>query len=307
MTLPLLITIVFSFIVIIIQQTIDPLFLVRQEIDPTSSMTMSVSEIRLSSIFSYSGDLVLYFVPISALMISYYLKREKIKYAIFIVVLAILTTFLTKSRGALSTALPLLLLMYLGRNKHYSAKKILTTLFFIILLSIPVAWLSQEVNFNSIVEDRILEKSKGDFEETTAYTRIIAIQAFVKVFPDAPLFGAGDTKYGVGSKGEWNTKLENELGGRTSQIHIGLLALFYLYGITGAFFYIMFNYKLLRRFYITSKYTRFWGTFWGVMVLFIMNLSMDWYNPFSAGILLCVVFNKYLETQVFQHNEDKLF
>jgi len=306
---PLLITVVLSFVVIIVQQVSDPMFLVRPVAENLANLDMEASEIRLSSMYTYSsiGDMALYFVPISALLISYFFKTKKVKLAITVVVLTILTTFLSKSRGVLSTALPLLLLIYLGRVKNYSAKKALTTLFFIVLISFPLGWLSEQLKFNAIIQDRILETSKGDFENKTAYTRIIAIQAFAECYPDAPFFGVGNTKYGVGGKGSWNYKLDSFLAGRSSQIHIGLLALFYLYGAVGAFFFIMFCYKLLRRVYIVSKYTHFWGTFWGLMVLPIMNLSMDWFDPFSAGILLCIVFNKYLENQIAQNNLDELF
>jgi len=309
MIFPLLTIVVISFIVIIIQQVYDATFMVRKLPETFNKLDLGASEIRLSSIYSYSGigDVGLYFVPISALLISYYLKNEKIKFGIFVVVLVVLTTFLTKSRGVLTTALPLILLIYLGRVKVYSAKKAITTLFFIIFISFPLFWLGEQLNFNAIIQDRILESSKGDFENKTAYTRIIAFQAFAKVYPDAPFFGAGQTKYGIGGKGSWDYKLDTFLAGRTSQIHVGILALFYLYGIVGAFFFIMFCYKLLRKVYLVSKYTKFWGTFWGIMALPILNLSMDWFDPFAAGILLCIVFNKYFENQIARNNIDELF
>lgn len=308
MVIPLFVTVVFSFVVIVIQQSSDPLFMVRPSSESFTDLNDSASEIRLFSIFTYTslGDMALLFVPFSAILASYYLNNRKHNLGLVVIIVAILTTFLSKSRGTLTTALPLLLLLYLGRST-FSSKKVIATLFFVFFLSFPLIWLSEKLNFDAILQDRILETSNTNIEDKTAYTRIIAIQAFVEFYPDAPIFGAGNTKYGSGGTGSWDPKLENFLAGRSSQIHIGILALFYLYGAVGAFFFIMFCYKLLRRVYLVSKVSGFWGPFFGILALPILNLTMDWFNPFSTGILLCIVFNKYLENQLKGNRVDEVY
>ncbi|MEI6821259.1 MAG: O-antigen ligase family protein [Bacteroidota bacterium] len=300
---PLFILIIISFIVILIQQIVNPSFLVRVE-NEKLNIESTKTEIRLFSIFTWAsiGDLALYFVPISYLVTSYFLTKKKFNLAFLILILAVLTIFLSKSRGTLLAVVPMFFLFSSRILNLFKSKSILSFLILLVLISGPVYWLGTSLNFNSIIENRILESDKGNFEDKTAYTRIIAIQAFVKFFPEKPIFGAGNSKYGVGGTGSWNTNLENFLGGRSSQIHVGVLSLFYLYGIVGGIIYILFYYKLAKRFYSTSKRTLFWGTFWGIMVLPILNLSMDWLEPFSAGILLCIVFNKYLNDNISQES-----
>jgi len=85
------------------------------------------------------------------------------------------------------------------------------------------------------------------------------------------------------------------LAGRSSQIHVGYLSLFYYYGIIGGGLYILFLYHILKDFYRSARITNMWGPFFGFMSFVIANLSLNYMRPWAIGLLLCLVFKQYFD------------
>ena len=68
-------------------------------------------------------------------------------------------------------------------------------------------------------------------KEKSAGTRILAVYMFLEFFPENPIFGTG---------GVMKADLVRAIRGRSSQIHVGILSLFYYYGLVGGFIYLFF-------------------------------------------------------------------
>jgi hypothetical protein len=187
-------------------------------------------------------------------------------------------------------------LLFLARSRKQSINHAVNRIVLVLFLFTTIYLAFMNIPFlNNILNDRILETSKGKMENRTMSTRWIAVQAFVKFFPDQPVLGAGNTKYAPGSKGLWNYKLESFLAGRSSQIHVGYFDLFYLYGLVGGIIFFLFFYFALRRIFIKSKLYNFRAAFWGLMALPIANIGLVSFNLMSAGLLLAFVLFNNLE------------
>jgi hypothetical protein len=287
-----------SLMVILVQQFHDhKFFTTKTALDTMFEKSyLSQSEIRLASIFTWSGvsDLIFYFVPITFFLINYEINRKKVFKAVLYSVLLIAVCVLSKARTSMMAAVPFLLIL----QSSYQKKKIGITgrniLIIFLLFSTYIAFTSIPF-LSNILKDRILETSNVDAETRTMHTRWIAVQAFVKCFPDQPILGAGNTKYSSGGKGQWNYKLTSFLAGRSGQIHVGFLDLFYLYGLVGGILFSMFMYLALKKLYKKSIIYNFPSVFWGLMTLPLANIGLVSFNVMSAGLLLSFVLYKNLE------------
>ena len=293
------ITIWATLIVILVQQFYDrDFFQNKTQMDVNFDRSLvSQSEIRLISIYSWSGllDIILYFIPIIFFMINYELNRNNIFRALLFAFILIAVVILNKARTSMMPAVLVLFIIrssYHRKNTDVIMNRII--IIFFILFSIYTAFTNIPF-LNNILRDRILETSKANTEARTMNTRILAFQAFVKCFPDAPILGAGNTKYSSGSKGEWNYKLSTILAGRSAQIHVGLIDIFYLYGLAGGLIYFSFYYLALKKVYKKSKQYNFRAVFWGLMVLPVTNIGVVTFNIMSAGLLLAFVLSRNLE------------
>lgn len=286
----------FAFIIIIIQQIYDNNFFTAgiQDLEMTEE---GATQVRLLSIFTFTHHLdgIFYLITVIYLVVSHYLYIKKKSFIIAIIIVSIIAfAFIGKARTGMIGALPILFLPIVQSTSSFinSARKY----FFIIgvLIILMYSFFSAiGIPLIDVFYDRVLEKNVENFEDKSAYTRILAIQAFMEHFPEKPIFGHGNTKWGKGSKEAWDTKLTNTLSGRSSQIHIGYLYLFYVYGIFGGILYILFAAKLARRLYLSAKITNYWGAVFGFSTLLLLNISAVNFDVFHAGLLLCIVFNKY--------------
>ena len=293
------ITIWVTFFVMMMQQFYDRDFLQNKKGLETlfEQSYLSQAEFRMLSIYSWSGllDLMFYFVPITFFVINYKLNHNKVFQALLYTAILIVVCVFSKSRSSMIAAAPVIFILQNSYQKknisaYYNRMVIITTLLFttyIAFTNIPM--------LTKILDDRILETSKGELENRTMNTRLIAFEAFAKCFPDAPLLGAGNTKYASGGIGRWNFKLDTFLAGRSAQIHVGLIDLFYLYGLVGGSFFAIFSVITLRKLYRKSKIYNFRAVFWGLMALPIANFGIVSFNVMSAGLLLSFVLCKNLD------------
>ena len=171
--------------------------------------------------------------PISFFLINYELNRAKIGKALMYTFILLAVVVFSKSRTSMMPASMVLLVLLFTKNRLNSQSTINRTVTLIVVLLASYIAFTTIPFLNQILKDRILESSNTNEETRTMHTRVIAIEAFIRCFPDAPILGAGNTKYSAGAKGQWNYKLTTFLAGRSSQIHVGFLSLFYLYGLVG--------------------------------------------------------------------------
>lgn len=287
------VTIWISLIVIFIQQFYETNFLVYESgVLNFDQSNVSHSEVRLASIYSFTStsDLIFYFVPISFFVIQNELFRGKYSWAFIYLSVLITVVVLSKARTGMIAALPVLLIVrtHFTRMSKYSFLTSYSFLFAIVaVIFISFTYVKF---FNQVLEDRILESSKGDIENRSLYTRYLALEAFAKFYPEKPFLGVGNTKYSIGGTGKWERGLDNFLGKRSSQIHIGILSLFYLYGFFGALLYLIFYFKAAKKMYHIANRYHFQAVFWSFMVLPLANLGMVSFNLLGSGLLLAFVF-----------------
>jgi hypothetical protein len=273
-----------SFIVIIIQIFIPDFFLSPREYDLA---IYRFGDERRFSIFSWintneSGHS--FPALISILLSIAYMNKDKIKVNIFSVI-GILYSFLTKARYVMLSVL-IVLFQYFSYNKV----KLITVIKYvlIIIFAFSIAFISLktlQVPVEELIVDRILETDRGEFENTTAYTRVYAFTLFKTFFPEKPIFGTG---------GSMDYDLMKMKGHRTSQIHVGWLSLLYYYGIVGGLFYILFAYFLVKRLFLIAKNTNYWGSFYVFMTYFIsiMGTGVSFELNYM-GFIFAIIFNKY--------------
>jgi hypothetical protein len=247
---------------------------------------------RLVSIFSWSEDRMAFglsFLPILAIVTEVALKNKNKMFILFYFI-GLIISFLNRSRITLIqfSLIFLLLPIYQGLKINTIIKYIGLFGLFVIILFFSLKGINVDVI--QIVNERILEKSKGGIIQGSGGTRILAFKIFAETFPESPVFGKG--KF-FRKKGTDDIELHRLLGGRSYQIHVGYLSLLYYYGIIGGIFYLAFLITLTAKFYKDAKHTLFWAPFIG-WLMYIFNNLTDVYLFFDfMGILLIIVINNY--------------
>jgi len=276
--------------VIIIQQVYNKNFFLRQ--DMLSKSSISGTEDRLQSIYSWVGILSvgLGFIPVLLIVVER-LERANKKIIVW-VVFGILYALLTKGRWIMINALLILVILIINKKD-----KLLH--FFKYILLIPLITLTVYftlnaigINVKAIVEERILEKGEGS-DKSSASTRLLAFTVFNKFYWKNPIFGVGDQKYGMGAPGHHNYELSKALGGRSSQIHVGYLSLFYTYGVIGGVFFITFLILLMIKLYKDAKETTLWAPFLGLLGFVLANFTLVHFSVLEIGLIFSLLVNKY--------------
>ncbi len=135
------------------------------------------------------------------------------------------------------------------------------------------------VDLNALIFDRL-------FQEESASTRLLALEVFLDQFPQAPLLGTG---------GVYTQETLDLIDGRSSQIHVGYLAVFYLYGLIGGILFLGFLYAILRKFWTVAKKTRYWGSYYCFLGFALANLTLVSFELYYHGLLLAVVVHNFFE------------
>ncbi len=293
---------IIAIITIILQQTVDSsIFSDKWLIEDNADPIYGPNEFRLHSIYSWI-DMVAYgfvFVPIFILIVE---QAHRNKKSIIIWITAgILYAFFTKSRWILLNSLFVFLILII--NEKYKIWSFIRLLIIIPVISIGVIVLLNiaNVNVDGILKDRILESNK---KEKSAGTRLIAFEAFNRLYWQSPLFGKGNIAYGMGGIEKQDYQLRSFLRGRSSQIHVGYLMLFYSFGIIGGFFFLAFLTLLLTKLYKDATKTTYWGPFLAVMGFALANLTLVMFSIFHIGFIFAMVANKYyIESQVRENSQ----
>jgi hypothetical protein len=285
-----------SILVILVQQFVDYNFLLNphslEELEATEEM-----ERRFSSIYSYLGGTIyagLTVIPVLSIIVAENTRRNKPVTIYYIA--GALFSLINKSRWILVN-------LFLTLFARYSYKKInltqvLKLIAAVILISIATSYVLKYFNFDvdEFVAERLLETNRGGLKEGAASTRLLAFEIFGKVYPDNPVLGKGNLNWGEGATGDKELKML--LKGRSSQIHVGFLSLFYWYGLLGTLPFIFFLYCLIKKMHATAKRLDYWGPFWGMMGFVFANLTLVHLSINIPGLLLCLVYNKFYEQPV---------
>ena len=129
------------------------------------------------------------------------------------------------------------------------------------------------MDIQGFVEKRLMNDS--------ALTRIYAFEVFGKVFSENPILGTG---------GKDTPEMLRLIKGKTSQIHVGYLKLFYYYGMVGGLLYLTFLWAFLHNLWRRAKKTGFWGSFFAILAIAVANLTLYETDLFYHGPMLAILF-----------------
>lgn len=288
---------ILAFLVILIQQMINKNFFVNTKSIDHLNFTAD-SKARLPSIYSWINMLTIgfAFVPMFILVIED-LDRQR-KKVLLLIILGIIFSVLSRSRWIMLNTVMVFLILFIN-HKNKSLRFIKYSILIPLLFGASFFVLEfSGIKVDKIISDRILESDRGDLSNKSAGTRILAVYAFNRFFWEHPIFGAGDVKYGMGGTGQNNYQLSKFLGGKSSQMHVGYLALLYRYGVIGGFLFVGFLYLLLKRLYNNAKITGVWAPFLGILGFALANFTLVFFSVFQMGIILVLVANKYYMSRV---------
>lgn len=273
--------------IVILLQSINPVFFVNPDYLPWYGGTeWDYAQLRLPSIYSWSGSVAVGFssISIAAILMSDYLNTKKNIYIAFVLILTAIVIILVKSRWIMVNYILLLIMFLIYRKvRIINFIRILVVAVAICLLSLFVLK-RFNVNVDKILNERILEKPSGGITKGTLSTRILAFELFIKLFPEKPILGVGQ---------QITKELDTLLAGRSSQIHVGYLSLFYYYGIVGGTIYLLFIYYLTKRLYRHALFHHYWGPFFGWLGFLLANLSLVYLYPWDAGLMLCFILDRH--------------
>tara|TARA_R110002073_G_scaffold72537_1_gene177549 strand:- start:562336 stop:563613 length:1278 start_codon:yes stop_codon:yes gene_type:complete len=284
---------IFAFVVIVIQEVVDPSFFLSNKFERADLIAEGDTENRLMSIYSWIGELNeigFGFVPVFILITEHFLQQKK---KIFLwMLMGMVFILLSKARWVMLNGLVVFVLLII--NSENKIGQVVKYAFLIPLLSIVIFFGLKYVGLNveGIVNERILEKNdKGS--EKSATTRFLAFDAFNKLYWENAFWGKGSIKYGMGGTGQQDYQLKKFLNGRSAQIHVGYLSLFYMYGLVGGFFFMAFLTLFMRKIYKQAKMMRFWAPFLGFLGLVLANLTLVTFSTFQVGLLTVLIAHNY--------------
>jgi len=239
-----------------------------------------------TSIFSYINEISVGIdtIAIFSLLLAYKTK-SKAKLVLYVMAAA-MVSFLSSARWIMLNFFVVGSQYYwTQKNKISNSIKYLVYGISLILFIAAIANISG-IDLQRFTQDRLLSNS--------ASTRLLAVEVFLKVFPDNSIFGTG---------GIDTAKMLRLIDGRSSQIHVGYLKLFYYYGLVGGLLYLGFAYSLLKRLWRRAKFSSYWGGFYAILAFFIANLTLVELDLLYPGLILAFIFSNhfYSETQEIPH------
>ncbi len=201
--------------------------------------------------------------------------RKRIKVVILVIAAAVIS-ILSSSRWIM------LNFVVIASQNIWTGKNVLLRLLKYLLYAVVsivvILVLLQLSGFDvqKFIDDRLLSDS--------ASTRFLAFEVFGKVFHRSPILGTG---------GVDTLEVTRLLGGRSSQIHVGYLKLYYYYGIVGGTLFLGFLYALLYRLWKMAKISGYWGGFFAILAFAIANLTLVKFHMFYHGLLLALLFSNH--------------
>ncbi len=203
----------------------------------------------------------------------------------WLVFLGFLVSLLNGSRWVILNAIVISLQDFLATRNRF-AQFIRFSIYSVVLLALVYGTLILiGVDLNKLIYDRLFQES--------ASTRLVAVEVFLDQFPKAPIIGTG---------GDYTAETIRLIAGRSSQIHVGFLAIFYLYGIIGGLLFISFLYSILKRMGAVAQKTNYWGSYYAFLGLALANLTLVTFGVYYHGLLLAVIFHNFFKRNAHQIN-----
>ncbi len=296
---------IIAFIVILVQQAVDPNFFMRPGLTAGELGTGDNVQ-RLFSIYSWIGHILscgLSFVPIFIIVIEDLEKKHK--KILYWIIMGTIFAFLTKQRWLMLNFSLVFLLFFINYKYKFQRFMKFVLILPVVLFSSFIVLDYLGIDAKGIVEERILETDKKNLNQKSASTRLLAIEAFNKFYWDNPITGIGNLKYGMGSTitSKQEYKLQKFLRGRSSQIHVGYLSLFYMYGAIGGFLFMSFMYFLFKELYLNAKKTAYWGPFLAMLGFALDNFLDVNFQVFEMGLIIALVVNKFYYQNSFEEQK----
>lgn len=282
-----------AFFVILTQQVVDRTIFLNETNYEDVAKGASGTKDKLHSIFSWLNPLASGFGFVPIFLVVFELIYRNKRGVIFWVSMGLIYALLTKSRWTMLNMLLVFVFFFL--NNKNNLFQLMKTVIVSTVISIIIFSFSEYVGLDvkGIVNDKIFESDKKSFSQKSASTRLLAFTAFNKFYWDNPILGKGNIKYGMGGTHEQDYKLKRFLKGRSSQIHVGYLSLFYMYGLIGGFLFLSFLFLLIIRLFKNAKETSMWGPFLGFLGFAIANLTLVSFTVFQMGFILVLTIDKY--------------
>ena len=272
-----------TIIVSIIQEPI-PLFLV----DPTNPEQIELLQTELAgrnySIYTYTFSTEIGFGLLSLTCILHNLGLMLGIRNYLWLALAGIGTFLNQSRWIL---LNFILMLF---QEAFLSKKFIIQLArygFIFLIGGVLGYfalLAVGVDVNAFIMGRV-------FDMENAGTRLLAIEVFAANFPRTPIFGTG---------GVYPFETLRHIAGRSSQIHVGFLALPYLYGIVGAVLWWIFIILLMKKLREVARITQFWGAHFSFVMLIVAEATLVEFGFNFHGLFCALMFHRFFALSIEQ-------
>ncbi len=280
-----------AFVVSLIQEFVDINFFLNPE-DIKLMKFLPPWETRLSSIYSWIDTIAIghCFFPVLAIVIGQQLK-QKGKYIWIFYLIGAIVAFLSKSRFIMINLLILMILIPIYRKINFASFMKYLVIILIIVGGFVMVANQLKVPIGDIVEKRILESDKGGMVNGSAGTRLLAFEIFGKFFSENAVFGKGKLHDFVG-KGK-DFELVRALEGRSSQIHVGYLSLFYYYGLIGGLIFLGFLISMTSFLVKSAKIHHYWGPLFGFVQIILSNFTLVTLNVFFMGYILCFMFDRY--------------
>jgi len=289
-----------AFVVILIQDLVDPLFFVNETYKNFAyKSALSRYELRLPSIFNWAETLSFGFgfIPLAAILVNIQLVHKKTLRVVLFVLISLIYSFLTRERWVMVGGLLIVIMTaaYMNYGKKIQAKIQtffeITLLLSIFLIGGYYSLKSVGVDIDNTIRYRILEQDRGGLENTSAGGRLLAFGLFARHFIESPILGSGGVK---------TESLMNDIGARSSQIHVGFLSLFYYWGIFGGMFFVLFLYHYAKCLYKVAIQTNYWASYIAILFLIISNMTLVWFVINDMGFILALLFHRYLEIKLAQ-------
>ena len=293
---------VIAIFVILMQQVVNPNLFIRTDLINEAHLNTG-DEDRLLSIYSWLDLLAIgfSFIPIFVLIVEDLSKHNR-KVTIW-VISGLIFALLAKSRWIMLNSLLVMVVLYINQRHKTILFLKMTVLVPLIAVVFILALKPVGINVEGIIKDRVFENRRGGILQGSASTRILAFKAFNEFYWDEPIWGKGNIKYGMGGTGKQDYKLRRFLAGHSSQIHVGYLSLFYMYGIVGGITFLLFLYFLLLKLYKNAKKTKIWAPFLGLTGFAIANLTLVWFSVFEMGFIIVLVADRYYMQNLKESNK----
>lgn len=293
---------ILAFIVSLVQEFVNITFLVNP-LEQAKSKLLISWDTRIPSIYTWVGAvsaLGLCFFPVLAIIIERQIK-DKSKFLWVLFIMGAVVAFVSKSRFIMVNFLILIFLIPLYRKVNF-----LSIIKFILIAVIFTAALlgvanSLKLNVGNIVEKRILESDKGGLTKGVASTRLLAFEIFGKLYLENAVFGKGKLHDFNGESKDYD--LVRALEGRSSQIHVGFLSLFYYYGLLGGGIFLGFIITMVIHLYRSARLHQHWGPLFGFIQFILTNFTAVWLQIYFMGLIVCFMFNQYYLLQYEKLNK----